>query len=73
MHLTGAMCVHVQAGRVLVPSASSPGARAAMAQRILSEACTLWPEKQGLEQTGRTHSPISASVSSLYKQSHNCS
>lgn len=47
--------------------ASSPGTRAAMAQHVLSEASTLWSEKQGMEQTGRTHFPISASFSSLYK------
>lgn len=65
--LTGTMCARLPVGRVLFPSASSPGERAAMAQHVLSEARTLWSEKQGMEQTDRTGFAISASVSSLYK------
>lgn len=50
--LTGTMCTCLPVGRVLSPSASSPGERAAMAQHVLSEARTLWSEKQGMEQIG---------------------
>lgn len=62
--LTVTMCARLQVGRMLFPSASSPGT--AMAQHVLSEASTLWSDKQGMEQTGRTRFPISASFSSLY-------
>lgn len=50
-----------------------PRSRGSHGSEYLSEACTLWSEKQVLEQTGRTYFLISTSVSSLYHQSHNCS
>lgn len=45
----GTMCACLQVDRMLLSSAFSPGTRAAMVQHILSEASTLWSEKQRME------------------------